>query len=190
MLQLCLPWSTHDTNPHAWLRSSCAKSSGRRCFPAEEAARDGWPCPRHSPIDLGLTDSQLLHYSMRSPAGEKDATPAPTGKVAGNRKEYQPPAPPTVTGAPPAAPTRPEALRAAPTGPGAPTCATTQHLSEDLREEVARLWGEVAALKLSRTQLRSEVDELKKECRHLLELYRGKASQSAAGPPHEPTLSC
>jgi hypothetical protein len=66
----------------------------RRCFPVQQASKtDSECCPRHSPIDMGLTDQQLLFYETHLLGAEVNPTPKATAALEheqkGQKKAYQ-----------------------------------------------------------------------------------------------------
>jgi hypothetical protein len=162
------------------LRYTC-----RRCFPVLQASmNDCQSCPRHSPIDIGLTEKQLHFYETHMPDAE--VNPAPTSGLGheqkGQQKAYQ--------SWQPAAPKLLPSGLATPLATTLPTpaAATTPDL-EDLHDEVARLEEQVRTLQLSLDLQHSEIDSLNEQIRHLLEMHKSLAkdfwvSRVAGGPGH------
>jgi len=171
----------------------------RRCFPVEQAGMNDCPsCPRHSPIDTGLSDKQLLFYETQFPGAE--INPAPTSghghEQKGREKAYQSwqQAAPLTDGNTTPLPCRAAIslpLGLAPplaTAPGSPLAATTPDPG-DLHGEVARLEEQVHTLQRSLDLQRLEIDSLNEQIHHLLEMHKSLAkdlrgSHVAGGPGH------
>jgi len=134
----------------------------RRCFPVEQARiNDSQCCPHHSPIDMRLTDEQLLFYETHLPGAEVNSTPKTTTALEheqkGREKAYQ------------------TQQRAAP-------------LTPNVHEEVAHLEGQVRTLQVALDQQRSQIDSLNEQIRHLLEMHKSLAhdlwARAAGWPSH------